>query len=153
MLDPREVRAGNWVLKITGTDIGKQSFFEYKAIALDEYYYTFAKSCFPISISPLILIKCGFSQVSGNWQIQLEGEDHEDPAFLSLRQEDKCWYLRNMKIWSQPVYLHQLQNIYYAPLNKELNIQLGKFENLAMIGPIDFFVKPWKKPSLNHELL
>jgi hypothetical protein len=57
MIDPKEIRVGNWVIKITGTDINTQSFFEYKTIAPDEYYYTFAKSCFPIKITPSILGK------------------------------------------------------------------------------------------------
>ena len=30
MIDPREVRVGNWVMKITGTDRNTQSFFEYR---------------------------------------------------------------------------------------------------------------------------
>jgi len=154
MLDPREVRAGNWVIKITGTDTGKRSFFEYKAIGLDEYYYTFARACFPIELSPLILENCGFNNVSGDWQINNGGEEEEErPAFLQYKAREKCWYLRGMKIWSQPAYLHQLQNIYYALLNKELNIRLGKFENIPMMGPIDFFIKPLRKYAHTRELL
>jgi hypothetical protein len=45
-----------------------------------------------------------------------------------------------IKLWSQPVYVHQLQNLYYALSNEELDIQLGRFANIAMMGPIDFFV-------------
>ena len=34
MLDPKDVRIGNWVIKITGTDRNTKSFFEYQPIAL-----------------------------------------------------------------------------------------------------------------------
>ena len=67
MIDPKEVRVGNWVIKITGTDVNTQSFFEYKAIALDEYYYSFAKVCFPIKITTAILGTSGFKQKFGDW--------------------------------------------------------------------------------------
>jgi hypothetical protein len=60
MLDPKEIRTGNWVIRITGRDSNTKYFFEYKAIALDEYYYTFAKVCFPIKVTAAILAKCGF---------------------------------------------------------------------------------------------
>lgn len=154
MLDPKEVRAGNWVLKITGTDINTQSFFEYKAIAPDEYYYTFAKACFPIKISPAILGKCGFKHEFGDWYINIASEGVEEGLpFLRFKHTDKCWYLKDVKICSQPQYLHQLQNLFYALSNIELNIQLGNYENISMIGPIDFFVKPLKKNSLTRELL
>jgi hypothetical protein len=36
MIDPKEIRAGNWVIKITGRDIHTQSVFEYRAIASDD---------------------------------------------------------------------------------------------------------------------
>jgi hypothetical protein len=37
MLDPREIRAGNWVVKITGTDTNTKPFFKYKAVAAVHY--------------------------------------------------------------------------------------------------------------------
>jgi hypothetical protein len=154
MIDPREIRSGNWVLKITGRDINAQSFFEYKAIGFDEHYYTFAKACFPIKITPAILQNSGFKQVSGDWYInwQAKGKDDELP-FLSYHQADGCWYLKQVKLWSQPVYVHQLQNLFYALTDEELDIQLGRFENLAMMGPMDFFVKPVDKNYRVRELL
>ena len=133
MIDPREIRAGNWVIKITGRDSKTQSFYEYKAIALNEYYYTFAKVCFPIKITPAILGKCGFKHEFGDWYINraAEGIDEGLP-FLRYRRNDNCWYLDKMKLWSQPLYLHQLQNLFYALSNEELNVHLGKFENLII---------------------
>jgi hypothetical protein len=43
------------------------------------------------------------------------------------------------------MYVHQLQNLFYALTNEELDIRLGRFENMALMGPIDFFVKPLQK--------
>jgi len=142
MIDPKEVRVGNWVIKITGTGINKQSFFEYKAIAPDECYYTFAKSCFPIKITPSILGKSGFRHEFGDWYINRPAKGIEEGLpFLSFNHFDSSWYLQKMKLWSQPIYLHQLQNLFYALSKEELNIQPGKFANTAMMGPVDFFVK------------
>lgn len=154
MLDPKDVRVGNWVLKLTGKDLNSKSFFEYKAIALDEYYFTFAKMCFPIKLSPAVLGNCGFKHEFGDWYKNLEVEDLEGGLpFLRFKQETGCWYLKDMKIPAQPLYLHQLQNLYYALSGQELNIQLGNFENIDIIGPIGFFVKPFKKRSVTRELL
>ena len=146
MIDPKEVRVGNWVLKITGTDINTQSFFQYKAIALDEYYYTFAKVCFPIRITPSILGKSGFKHEFGDWYINKPAEGiAEVLPFLRYNHNDSCWYFEKIKLRSQPLYVHQLQNLFYALSNEELDIQLGHFENIALMGPIDFFVKPIEK--------
>ena len=134
MIDPREIRAGNWVIKITGKDINTQSFFEYKAIAFDEYYYTFARVCFPIKITPAILGECGFKHEFGDWYINRPAEGIDDGLpFLRYRRDDSCWYLGKIKLLSQPVYLHQLQNLFYALSNEELNVHLRKFENVATI--------------------
>jgi hypothetical protein len=154
MIDPKEIRAGNWVIKITGADSTTQSFFEYKAIAPDEYYYTFAKVCFPIKITPATLAKCGFKHDFGDWYINrpAEGIDEGLP-FLRYNHADGCWYLKKMKLWSQPIYVHQLQNLYYALSNEELNIQLGKFANVAMMGPVDFFVKTVENRNRTRVLL
>jgi hypothetical protein len=141
MIDPREIRAGNWVIKITGKDNNAKSFFEYKAITIDEYYYTFARVCFPIKITAEILGKCAFKHEFGDWYINrpAEGIDGGMP-FLRYRHQDNCWYLDKIKLWSQPVYLHQLQNLFYALSNEELNVQLERFENIAVIGPVKLFV-------------
>jgi len=146
MIDPKEVRVGNWVLKITGTDINTKSYFEYKAIAPDEYYYTFAAVCFPIRITPSILGGSGFKHEFGDWYINKPAEGiTEGLPFLRYKDADGCWYFEKIKLRSQPLYVHQLQNLFYALSNEELNIQLGDFENVPLKGPIDFFVKHIQK--------
>jgi hypothetical protein len=143
MIDPKEIRPGNWVLKITGTDINSQSFFEYKSIEPADFYFTFAKDCFPIKITPSILGKSGFKHEFGDWHINRAADDLDDGfPFLRYNHTDNCWYLEKVKLWSQPIYVHQLQNLFYALSKEELNIEFGHFPNMAMVGPIDFFVKP-----------
>ena len=146
MIDPREIRTGNWVIKVTGKDINTEPFFEYKSIAIDDCYYTFAEVCFPIKIAPAVLGKCGFKHEFGDWYINRPSEGIEDGLpLLRYRHNDNCWYLGKIKLLSQPLYLHQLQNLVYALCNEELTISLGNFENMAMMGPIDFFVKPMER--------
>jgi hypothetical protein len=154
MLDPSDVRAGNWVLKITGTDVNTKSFFQYKAIAPDEYYYTFAKACFPIKITPSVLGECGFKHEFGDWYRNIAADGIEDGLpFLRYKQSDKSWYLQNTRLWAQPVYVHQLQNLFYALTGQELPICLTHFQNMAIVGPINFFVKPLVKTELIESLL
>jgi len=154
MLDPREVRPGNWVLKITGTDINTRSYFEYNAVELNEYNLSYLKGCLPIKISPVILERSGFTFDSGDWYLNMESEDlAEGLPFLRFRKSDQSWYLKEMKIWAQPVHLHQLQNLYHALSHRELNIHLGHFENISIISPIDFFIKPLLKESRIRPLL
>lgn len=154
MLDPREVRPGNWVLKITGTDKNTRAFFEYNAVELNEYNLTFLKGCLPIKISPVILERSGFTHDSGDWYINLEAEVRaEGLHFLRFRHADQNWYLKGMKIWAQPIYLHQLQNLFHALSHRELDIQLGHFENISIISPIDFFIKPVRKEARIMPLL
>lgn len=146
MIDPRELRPGNWVLKITGTDRNTKSFFEYRSIAADEYYYTFANVCFPIKITTSILAKSGFKHELGDWYINRPAEsiDAEQP-FLRYHYADRCWYLEKIKLWSPPRYIHQLQNLFFALCNEELPVQLGDFKNIALVEPIEFFIKAIEK--------
>lgn len=140
MLDTRDVRVGNWVLKLTGRDEKDHSFFEYKAIALDEYYYTFAQDCFPIKLSPDILGECGFKHEFGDWYKNLPSPDRaEGVPLLRYRHKEKAWYLGNLELPAQPLYVHQLQNLYYALTGQELTVELALFENLALEHPIHFF--------------
>ena len=154
MINSNEVRPGNWVLKITGMDTKTHPFFEYKSVLVDEYFYSFVKVCFPIPLTPAVLGNCGFKHEFGDWykNIPEEGVDDGMP-FLRLKHEDKNWYFKNNLLPGQPVYLHQLQNLVYALTHQELDVQLGFFENAAIIGPIDFFIKPLKKSVPGNQLL
>jgi hypothetical protein len=153
MLSPTDVRTGNWVLKIVGTDKNRDSFLEYRSIALDEYYYTSALACFPIALTPVILKYCGFKQVSGDWHKSIEEKGKERGLpLLMYKNEKKTWYFGDFKIPAQPQYVHQLQNLYYALTGQELVVTLGFYRNLPLFGPIDFF-RPLQNNGVNPELL
>ncbi|MGZ3917617.1 MAG: hypothetical protein ACXVBN_13150 [Flavisolibacter sp.] len=154
MIDPRDISVGNWVIKITGTDIHNRSFFEYKAIAPNEYFSTFANACFPIEITPAILGSCGFKHEFGDWYRNVAAEDtDEGVSFLRFKQKEDAWYIRDIKLPVQPLYLHQLQNIVYVLLQEELPVSLGAFKNNNSVGPINFHVNPLRKRAVTRELL
>jgi hypothetical protein len=154
MLDPKDIRVGNWVIRITGKDLNEKSFFEYKAIAVNEYYYTFAKYCFPIKLSPPVLDKCGFIQEGKDWYIQLESEETEgSPPSLRYKHKNEAWFLNEIKLPAQPAYLHQLQNLYYVLTGREVQILFDPFVNIDIVSPINFFIKPLQKIPLIRELL
>jgi hypothetical protein len=154
MIDLKDVRPGNWVIKMTGMDVNHLPFFAYNAVAVDEYFFTFSKVCFPIPLTTGIFGKCGFKHEYGDWYMNTPAEGIDDGLpFLRYRLKEKSWYLRGVKIPAQPIYLHQLQNLYHALTHKELNVQLGFFENVDIVGPINFFNKPLQGTGTRKSLL
>jgi hypothetical protein len=153
MLSPTDVRVGNWVLKIMGVDKKKDSFFEYQAIALDEYYYTFSSVCFPIPLSAGVLGYCGFKHEFGDWYKPIGTEGINDGLSpLKYKNQTRAWYLNDHRIPAQPIYVHQLQNLYYVLTGQELDIDLGLYKNLPLFGPIEFFA-PKEPKELIRDLL
>ena len=143
MLDAKDVRIGNWVIKITGTDRNTKSFFEYQPIALGENAFSFASVCFPIKLNAAMLGSCGFRNESGEWYKNLEVEGLEDGLpLLRYKTENGSWYLKGHLLDLQPEYVHQLQNLYYALTGKELETELGFFQNIDIFGPIAYDIKP-----------
>jgi hypothetical protein len=132
MIDLKDVRPGNWVIKSLGVDEDNQPIQEYKAVTIDEYLYTFVRVYFPITITTDVLGKSGFKHEFGDWYMNLatEGIDNGMP-FLRYKHQEKCWYLKEIKIPAQPVYLHQLQNLYYALTKKELTVRLGQLQGVV----------------------
>ncbi|MEI6950883.1 hypothetical protein V9K67_27135, partial [Paraflavisolibacter sp. H34] len=143
MLDPKDVRVGNWVIKVTGRDANGKAFFEYMPIAIDEYYFTWANYCFPINLTPPLLEICGFRPGSGGWYKNLQGNDREEPQVLRYNQ-DGGWFLNDCKLPLQPVYVHQLQNLYYALTGQELVIELSPYRNMDILLPVRRFFDPLK---------
>src|SRR5687767_6781452 len=143
MLDPKDVRIGNWVIKITGTDRNTKSFFEYQPIALGENALSFASVCFPIKLTPIMLGSCGFLHEFGEWykNLEVEGLEYGLPL-LRYKIKRGSWYLKGNLLDVQPEYVHQLQNLYYALTLKELNTDLGFFQNIDIFGPIQYHLKP-----------
>ena len=143
MIDPNDLRAGNRVIRIIGIDSRGKNFLEYSVISGDECCTNVAASSYPIPLTPAILGMCGLKHEFGDWYINLRTEGIDDGLpLVRYMQSEKCWYLWGKKIPAQPVYLHQLQNFYYALSAEELKISLGKFTNIGVQGPVTYFSQP-----------
>ena len=125
MIDTKEIRAGNWVMTSNcGTSVLELPPV-YKLVQEDEYSFTFAGRYYPIPLSADILGKSSFTHSFGNWCKNLETEGIEGGLpFLRFNQKAKQWYLFERQLPFQPLFLHQLQNLYYALTNIELPITL-----------------------------
>jgi hypothetical protein len=123
MIDTKEIRAGNWVIKGDGTNAISETLYEYKSVGEDESCFTFANHYFPIPLSADVLGRSSFRHAFGNWYKNLEAQGiDEGLPFLRYSQKTKQWYLFERLLPFQPAFLHQLQNLYFALTNKELPI-------------------------------
>jgi hypothetical protein len=150
MIDPREVRIGNWVIKVTGRDAHNAAYLEYRAVAIDEYFYTWAKFCFPIKLTPDIINICGFFRETHAWKLPLNSPAQQAHGLFLYWRAEKDWYLNGLRLPFAPAYVHQLQNLYYALTGKELVVNLLPYQNTDLIQPIRFnraLIK--SKPSEN----
>jgi hypothetical protein len=147
MLDPKDVRVGNWVIKVTGRDANDKAFFEYLPIAIDEYYFTWARYCFPIPLTPALLEICGFRWEAGDWCKHVSLPDGKEQQLLVCRQNGG-WHIQSFPIPFPPRYLHQLQNLYYALTGQELVIELTPYQNSGILLPVHHFYDPLKGAAL-----
>ena len=77
----------------------KNPFFQYKPVAVDEYYFTFAKVCFPIPINAEVLGNAGFKHAFGDWFKNREANGiDEGLPFLRYKHKEKRWYLNDMQL-------------------------------------------------------
>jgi hypothetical protein len=147
MLDPKDVRVGNWVIKVTGRDANGKAFFEYLPIAIDEYFFTWARYCFPIPLTPVLLEICGFRREAGDWYKNVKLQGQEEQPLLVCRQNG-AWHVQAFKLPFQPRYLHQLQNLFYALTGQELTVELTPYLNSDIILPVHHFYDPLKGAAL-----
>jgi hypothetical protein len=152
MLDPREVRIGNWVIKVTGKDSLDHSYLEYKSVVIDEHYYSWSKYCFPIKLTTAILSNSNFIYNADNWSYSLSLENMQGEGLYLKWNLAKGWYLNFFKIPYTILYLHQLQNLVYAITGKELDVVMSNYVNTDLIQPIRFH-KGLIKESRKSELL
>lgn len=125
MIDTKEIRAGNWVLAGNKENVVSGTEPVFKLIEEDEYSFTFARQYFPIPLSADILGKSSFGHSFGNWFKNLEADGIEGGLpFLRYNQKASQWYLFERRLPFQPVFLHQLQNLYFALTHKELTVSL-----------------------------
>lgn len=131
MIDPKELRIGNWVMKENTYLLpSNDNYYSYikieRGLQIDDY----AHICLPISLSPEILEACGFVNTpTKNYPHSYEKNDSDLADDWTFR----IWW------WGEDIciepfgrdhghisikYLHQLQNIFFALTGKELELKL-----------------------------
>jgi hypothetical protein len=121
-----EARIGNWIIDPHRDGIGNEGYDKVGkwdfANHLEDYE--------PIPLTEEILLKCGFEFYSEElgakvFSIMIPKSTSRilisDKGHFTLESEGTFWYMRSYKC---PEYLHQLQNLYFALTNEELNIDL-----------------------------
>lgn len=133
MIEASELRIGNYVLHKTGVRIlpVKCTFQHFQLLSQES-----SKDMFPIALKPEILLKCGFIE---NKKYHLLPDAREFILTLPVMGNNKneiYGYLNSNKesyaratvndlvISNNFYYLHQLQNVYYAIVGKELEVVL-----------------------------
>jgi hypothetical protein len=132
MMKPNEVRLGNWVWRIYAP-YGHEQSREYNQIDLDDMKLLCSQggsfTIVPIEITPELLEKAGFKKCNEFeiWNLR----DKEKRLYLDLHHCLGYWDWciddvgNNEGSHSRFIkYVHQLQNLYFALMGTELNIQL-----------------------------
>lgn len=125
MIAPQELRIGNWVLDEDGKMSSVKSIND-RTVGLHTTFYAHSssyKTISPLPLSPEILEKCGF--VKGeNDRLVFHFRGFFEAA-QSIEVPNSVILYCNNRCVSEPIkYLHQLQNLYFALTNQELQIKL-----------------------------
>jgi hypothetical protein len=132
MVEVNELRIGNWLDGINGR-FQVLTIYPYKiaykiANALGEFSYYLKEDCEPILITKDIIELCGFNQTK--WEDDVYENETGDSIEFIKATEDKPAYINfftaqnydhSVKVYS----VHQLQNIFFAINNKELEVAFG----------------------------
>lgn len=129
MIDPKELRIGNWVHGYSSNYEHVPSFF--KVESLDEGRINpycahdgetwYAKEVTPIPLTTEILEKCGLIEANSFHELQVDGINFVwDNSGLDVSFEGNQIAMPLLHIKS----LHQLQNLYFALTGSELKIEL-----------------------------
>lgn len=136
MISSQELRIWNWVnldvVPYQITEIKQEcisaNYYPNKEITLGTQYYVSENdipydTLFPIPIIEDILLKCGFKWndlarcYQDDHMIELVNEEGINPNYF-------IWHNNGMVGRNPMHYLHQLQNLYFALVGKELNVKL-----------------------------
>lgn len=120
MVKSNELRVGNWIF----IDNGEKPKYAYQVTAHDiEEIEGNGEDCFPIPLTEEKLLKSGF--------IQIEDEEMNSGWYRKTSTNSDNFIIWNfdgvltLNGYSDAplLYLHQLQNLYYAITGNELNFQ------------------------------
>ena len=124
MIDPKELRIGNWVHETVLGDclvdgIRAMCANVHKPDNQHSHYTINGENLFPIPLTPEILEKCGFEN-NGFYR------SHSDP-YMEISPSATGFILSvngsEYEIGETFNHLHQLQNLYFALTKAELNYQ------------------------------
>lgn len=128
MIQANELRIGNLLqcsltkALLRVTDISETGFTTY-VIDRSKYPLPDGWSAQGIPLNEYILLKCGFVCETKNKGLESEFKVYINGEFVFNTSHKSFWW-RNSKIFIQPKYLHQLQNLYFALTGKELEVTL-----------------------------
>jgi len=129
-----ELRIGNWIniqgnfKKVLGID-----YLHKEHLIISDGYYQL-DWCEPIPLTEEILLKCGFRMGKGKWgntfsimesngYVCMFDVEHWTDTDVNSKYHN-YWHTRGLLNGNKLKHLHQLQNLYFALTNQELNIEL-----------------------------
>lgn len=127
-----ELRIGNWVY--WGINIVPIKSIHTESVLKDEvsvyievneklnHYCVSINEITPIPLTPEILQKAGFSQQFDTLDWDLGYKFQINSHFILLSRNDTFYYIDAIN--TEVEYLHQLQNLYFALIGEELDINL-----------------------------
>lgn len=132
MIKANEIRVGNWLndpRQYNPKFFPKTENGYFKATARDIQY---AEEFDPIPLTEEILLKCGFKKTEEYYASYEENIDVYTIGFFNIAfidNEYKLWICIEEDTfysfsWTKIQYIHQLQNLYFALIGKELEINL-----------------------------
>lgn len=125
MVSLKDVRVGNWLLVVFAPEKNSHPVLNYHPKALKEPDLAALQTCLPIPLTADLLRRCGFVNEGGVW-FKYQQVDEGRALVLRRKQQDE-WYVKDTPIKAPPLFLHQLQNLYYALTGKELKVALDTY--------------------------
>ena len=117
MINPAELRIGNWI----ETPTGVRQVFEVSVDFLNGFKSNVQNS-YPIALTPEVLSKCGFKQKGG---VLSHCTSSCDFCISDFDKTHKKVWKDNRYMGIIPLqYLHQLQNLYFVLMGAEMEVNL-----------------------------
>lgn len=117
MIQPTELRINNWVYSIQlAKEVQISSIDNENVSFINEvtWDYNEPDTIEPIVLSEEVLLKCGFELNEDKTLFVIKN------CGLRLMDIASSYYRANFPIKADVIYLHQLQNLYFALTNQEL---------------------------------
>ena len=132
MINPNELRLGNYILCKSGVRILPT---QCTYLHFDLFSKGQVKDSFPISLKPDILVKCGFNENKKYYAypevrefvltLPVIGQNkNEVLAYVNATENYARAVVNDLIVSNHFYHVHQLQNLYYAFVGKEMELSL-----------------------------